>query len=34
MSRLRIARNRVFLDAAHPSHIVLPLIDPPLGGPD
>jgi hypothetical protein len=26
MEHPRIARNRVFADAAHPSHIVLPII--------
>jgi hypothetical protein len=26
MEHRRIARNRVFVDAAHPSHIVLPVI--------
>ena len=33
MAQPRIARNCIFLDAAHSSHIILPLIDPPLVGP-
>jgi putative CocE/NonD family hydrolase len=28
MEHPRVARNRVFIDAAHPSHIVLPIIPP------
>jgi putative CocE/NonD family hydrolase len=32
MARPRVAHNRIFVDAAHPSHLVLPVIDPAFRG--